>query len=68
MQDFYDVEAAASRLKMHRGSLLRALRRGSLDLTTYEAPATRTHRKYYFRKPAVDALVAQRAKMRQVRR
>lgn len=64
---YYDVAQAAKRLKLHPGSFLRALRRGTLDLTTYEAADVRTHRKYWFLKDAIDALAVKRNTVRRVR-
>lgn len=64
----YDVPAAAKRLGMHPGSLLRSLRLGTLSLETYEAPDKRTRRKYWFYRIEVDTEAAHRNRVRKVTR
>lgn len=64
---YYTALEAAATLGLHKGSLLRALRLDTIQLQTYEAPAERTHRKFFFLRTEVDALAAKRAKLRRVR-
>lgn len=65
---YYTAQEAADKLDLHKGSLLRALRLATISLTTYEAPAERTHRKYFFLRSEVDALAERRTKLRRVAR
>ncbi len=65
---YYTAEQAAGKLGLHKGSLLRALRNETIPLQTFEAPAERTHRKFFFLQAEVDTLALQRRRLRRVTR